>query len=328
MLTSCTPTVKDSKKQYTASFLNYFDTLTTVVGYAESEDAFQEKITPVKNELEFYHKLFDIYNSYDGIINLKTLNDTAAISPVKVDPIIIEFLGDCKSCCEQTGNLFNPAMGAVLSLWHDARKNSLNDPANAYLPDENALAFASLHTDCNSLVIDCEKSTVYFSDPYLKLDVGAVAKGWAVEKICSSAPDNLLISVGGNVYATGAKDQNNTPWAVGIQNPFSESGYLHILNITKGSVVTSGSYHRAYTVNGKLYHHIIDPKTLYPSELWTSVTVVCDDSGIADVLSTALFIVGRDEGQKLLDKFSAKAMWVDKEGNKYYSTDFKSLIRN
>ncbi len=328
MLCGCAAEPTDSQKQYTATFLELFDTVTTIVGRSDSEEAFKASIQPIHDGLEHYHELFDIYNEYEGINNLKTLNDKASISPVKVDKDIIELLEDCKYYYTATGGKFNPAMGSVLSLWHDAREDGINNPQGAYLPNFDALQAAAQHTDPQNIIIDRENSTVFFADKDLKLDVGAIAKGWATERACKSADSGLLVSVGGNVYATGPKTDKGTPWSVGITNPSGESDYLHLLNITGGCVVTSGSYQRAYTVGGKLYHHIIDPSTLYPSEYWTSVSVVCDDSGLADVLSTALFLLDREDGQALLDKFGAHAMWVDASGNKYYSPDFSKLIRN
>lgn len=321
-------TDKTSQKQYTATFLDLFDTVTTIVGKAESKEAFEESLKPVHEGLEYYHKLFDIYDEYDGITNLKTVNEKAAISPVVVGTAILDLLQDCKEYYTATNGKFNPAMGSILSLWHNAREEGINDPENACLPDMDRLLSAKEHINPDDIVLDRENSTVFFKDADLRLDVGGIAKGWAVERVSKTAPEGLLISVGGNVYATGPKDKSGTPWAVGIRNPDSDGDYLHILNIKAGSVVTSGSYIRAYAVNGRLYHHIIDPDTLYPAEKWTSVTVVGEDSGLADVLSTALFLLDREDGQKLLDRYKADAMWVDAKGNKYYSPDFKDLIRN
>ena len=92
-------------------------------------------------------------------------------------------------------------------------------------------------------------------------------------------------------------------------------------------MVTSGDYQRYFVVDGKTYHHIIHPDTLMPSGYWRSVTVVCADSGLADALSTALFLLPYEEGLALAQKCGAEAMWLDKEGNRQYSPGFQKLIR-
>ncbi len=328
VLCSCAVSETPSQKQYTETFLSLFDTVTTITGEANSEEDFRSVILPIRDEMEYYHQLFDIYNEYDGLNNLKTINEHAAISPVVADTAILDLLEDCKYYYTVTDGIFNPAMGSVLSLWHEAREYGTDNPDDSYIPDTDALKAAAVHTNPKDIIIDRENSTVFFADPLLRLDVGGIAKGWAVQRICKNAPEGLLINVGGNIYATGPKNSSGAPWVIGIQNPSGESSYLHILNITGGSVVTSGSYHRTYTVNGRQYHHIIDPTTLYPGELWTSVSVVCEDSEIADVLSTSLFLLNREKGQILLDQFNAEALWVDTLGEKYYSNGFKSFILN
>ena len=318
---------KQEKKQYTATFLTLFDTVTTVVGRADSEAQFKEKAQKVHDALLEYHQLFDIYNDYEGIHNLKTVNDAAGFGPVQVDSRIIWLLSECKKVFGTTGGKVNVAMGSVLKLWHDARSDGIDDPANAKLPDRSALESAAEHTDLDAVVIDDAASTVFITDPRLRLDVGAIAKGWAVQQVAEKMPAGLLISVGGNVCATGPKDESGTPWVVGVQDPAGGDSYLHTLYVTKGSVVTSGDYQRTYMVDGKLYHHIIDPVTLYPSEYWRSVTVVCDHSGWADALSTALFLLPLEEGQELLAQFDAKAMWVNADGEIFYSPGFQEMIR-
>ncbi len=314
-------------KQYTATFLTLFDTVTAIVGRAESEEEFRVRAQDVHDLLLEYHQLFDIYSTYEGINNLKTVNDNAGIAPVKVDGRIIRLLLACKSYYELTDGRVNAAMGSVLQLWHEARSDGLDDPVNAALPDAAALTEAADHMDFDSVIIDEAAMTVYISDPMLRLDVGAIAKGWAVQQVAEASPSGLLISVGGNVCATGPKAEDGTPWVVGIQDPDGGEDYLHTLYVTKGSVVTSGDYQRAYMVEGKLYHHIIDPATLYPGEYWRSVTVVCGDSGLADALSTALFLLPLEDGQALLDKCGAEALWVDAHGQRFYSPGFEELIR-
>ena len=327
LLCGCTEKKEAEHKQYNATFLNLFDTVTTVVGKAESQEVFSGWAQAVHDELLVYHQLFDIYHDYEGMNNLKTVNDNAGIAPVTVDPLIIDLLKDCKTYYAATGGMVNPAMGSVLQLWHEARNDGVNDPANAYLPREDSLKAAAMHMDMDAVIIDEAASTVYITDPELRLDVGAIAKGWSVQRVAGSVPDCLLISVGGNVCATGPKDSSGSPWVVGIQNPNGGDEYLHTLSVTGGCVVTSGDYQRAYVVDGELYHHIIAPDTLYPSTLWRSVTIVCDDSALADALSTALFVLPQEEGQELLDAMGAEAMWVDREENRFYSPGFNEYIR-
>ena len=327
VLSGCTAVKAPEKKQYTATFLNLFDTVTTIVGRAESEQAHMEKAQAVHDGLLYYHQLFDIYHDYEGLNNLKTVNDNAGIAPVVVDRAIIDLLLDCKTYYELTGGMVNVAMGSVLVLWHEARNDSLNDMANAYLPDSAALEAAAEHTDISCVVIDQEASTVFITDPLVRLDVGAIAKGWSAQRIAETAPAGLLISVGGNVCATGPKDENGTPWRVGVQNPDGGESYLHTLNITDQCVVTSGDYQRCFLVDGVVYHHIIDPDTLYPGTYWRSVTIVCQNSGLADALSTALFLLPYEAGLELAEKCGAEAFWVNEAGEMYETPGFDAFIR-
>lgn len=316
----------EEQKQYSATFLTVFDTVTTIVGRDSSEAAFTEKAQAVHDVLLHYHQLFDIYKEYEGLNNLKTVNDHPG-EAVAVDRAVIDLLLDCKGYYELTNGRVNAAMGSVLALWHEAREDGLNDMANAYLPDEAALRAAAEHAGWENVLIDEANSTVTITDPKLRLDVGAIAKGWSVQRAAESAPSGLLISVGGNVCATGPKDETGTPWVVGVQDPEVGENYLHTLYLTKGSMVTSGDYQRTYLVNGEFYHHIIDPDTLYPGNLWRAVTVVCPDSGLADALSTALFLLPLEEGQRLLDACESYAMWIDADGEMFYSEGFEELIR-
>ena len=312
-------------KQYTATFLNLFDTVTTVIGPGETEEAFQEKAQKIHDDLLYYHRLFDIYQEYEGINNLKTINERAGASPVTVDKAIIELLLDCKSYYELTGGKVNAAMGSVLALWHDARTRGLSDPRTAKLPDSDKLTAAAEHINIDAVIIDEKASTVYFSDPELQLDVGAIAKGWATQRVAENAPTGLLISVGGNVCATGPKNGDDN-WIIGIQNPEGE-GNLHTLYLNKGTVVTSGDYQRTYWVEGKQYHHIIDPDTQMPSTYWRSVSVVCDDSALADALSTALFLLPLEEGEALAERCGVQVLWVDADQQEYSTPGFGTLIR-
>ena len=325
LLTGCALPER-GKQQHQATFLDLFDTVTTISGMTDSEENFRQQVGQIHDVLLRYHQLFDIYNDYPGFNNLKTVNDHAGIEPVQVDGDIIRLLLDCRNYDDLTGHTVNVAMGSVLALWHEARTAGIDDPEHAALPDEAALRKAAAHTDWAAVEIDEEAGTVFLTDSELRLDVGAVAKGWSAQRAAEAAPEGFLISVGGNVCATGPKDDSGTPWVVGITDPNGGSGYLHTLYNRDSAIVTSGDYQRYYVVDGETYHHIIDPETLYPARRFRSVTVICQDSGLADALSTALFILPREEGEKLAKSCGAEAMWVDTEGNCFYTPGFSDWI--
>lgn len=330
----CICSCKPQKKRYTAEFLNLFDTVTQIVGYSEYKEEFSELSQFIHDELEIYHKLYDIYNDYEGINNIKTINDNAGIAPVKVDKKIIDMLLLAKDMYLKTKGKMNVALGSVLKIWHDYRIFGIDNPEQAKLPPYDELEKAAEHTDINDVVIDEKAMTVYLKDPLMSLDVGGIGKGFATEQVCLAAESagyvNCIVSVGGNVRAIGHNDYNNSPWNVGIQNPDIESEEQNILyvNLEDASLVTSGNYQRYYTVDSKRYNHIIDPDTLMPSEYFSAVTIICPDSGIADCLSTAVFNISADEGLEFIESLeNTEAVWVLPNGKTVFSSGFENYLR-
>ena len=311
-------------QRYEATYWDVFDTVTTVSGYAAGQAEFDAAAREIHDALLEYHRLYNIYESYDGLRNLKTVNDQAGIGPVPVDERILSLLQFAQTAWTETGGRVNAAMGSVLALWHDAREQALEDPNRAALPDRSALEEAALHTDLSALELDLEAGTAFLTDPDMALDVGALAKGYAVEQVAAAAPDHFLISVGGNVCATGPKP-DGTPWTVAVENP-DGGDFLKLLYAEDQSVVTSGDYQRYFELDGVRYHHIIDPDTLEPAAYWRSVTVVAESSAAADCLSTALFTLPQAEGQRLLDQWGAEALWIGRDGAQVMSPGFSAYL--
>lgn len=315
------------QKRYTATDLTLFDTVTTVTAYAESQTDFDGTVRTILDDLRDYHELYDIYHTYNGINNLKTVNDAAGGAPVSVDARIIGLLQFGKELYALTDGQVNIVYGSVLTLWHEARTDALADPGKASLPDADALNEAAKHTDIDCLVIDEENGTVQLTDAQARIDVGAIAKGYATQQVAKIVPEGILLNVGGNIAVTGANPQSGEAWRIGVQNPTDGGGtILHTLAIRSGAVVSSGDYQRTFTLNGTSYHHIIDPMTNYPAARWRGVTVVCDDAGIADGLSTALFLLDREAGDRLLRRFNAEACRVDSAGAVSYSDGYETLM--
>lgn len=165
----------------------------------------------------------------------------------------------------------------------------------------------------------------------MSLDVGAIAKGYSVEQVSKTAVehgfDSGLISVGGNVRTIGYKGDDKGLWNVGIQNPDRGQPDLYYVSLTDKSLVTSGNYIRYYTVDGKKYHHIINPETLFPTEYYDAVTIICRDSGVADALSTAVFNMPFEQGKELIESLpETEAVWIFPDGKTEYSSHFEDIL--
>lgn len=318
-LCSCAKT----EKRYTATSFEYFDTVTNIVGYAVSEEEFDNTKNYIFSELEKYHNLYDIYNLYDGIANIKTINGSR--SPVKVDGDIINLIEYGKNIYSLTDGKTNIAMGAVLSIWHDCREDGTR------LPERKELLYASEHCNPDDIITDRKNRTVFLADEKMSLDVGAIAKGYAAEMIAESLREKgisgYLISIGGNVCAVGAKPDGKQ-WTVGIEDPFGD-GFCETVGVCDVSVVTSGSYQRYFELDGVRYHHIIDPDTLFPENRFVSVTVISGNSALADALSTALFNMNIEQGKALIASLEdTHAMWLTADGEKLCSDGFKEFIKD
>lgn len=326
-LFSCT-----SKKQYKRTEIGVFDTHTVILGYEESEELFETRADEIIEKLRYYHRLFDIYYEYDGINNLKTVNDKGADGPVKVEKPVIDLLSYSKEIYGLTAGKTNIAMGSVLSIWHSYREKGIDDPASAQLPPMEELERAARHVDIEGIFIDEENGTVELLDEKMSLDVGAVAKGYSVEMTARYCEEKgytgYALSVGGNVRCIGAKPDGKK-WEIGVQNPDTGSSdpYVSKVYLTNEALVTSGVYQRYYTVAEQDYHHIIDPKTLMPSGRYASVSVISRDSGLADALSTALFNMTEEEGKTIAENAEAEVLWVYPDGTLKMTDGFSEYTK-
>ena len=313
-LVSC----KRETAKRTAVFYDYFDTVITLTAYTDDAARFEEAKNGAEAVFMRLHRLFDIYNEYEGMTNLASVN-LAAGESVSADGDIIALLRLGKEYCALTGGSVNVAMGAVLSLWHECRDAAEEDPASARLPDAEKLNEASKHCDINGIIIDEANGTVKLNDPEMSIDVGALAKGYAADRAAealSAYGFPFMLNCGGAVLVSGAKP-NGDRWKAGVTDPLNKDGYAAVALLSEGALSTSGSYLRYFTVGGREYGHIIDPDTLYPAERIASVTVFVTGKGsacLADALSTACFILGTDKGMALIENAGAEAIFEAADG--------------
>ena len=305
------------KKKFSESYFGYFDSFAEFTVYTDSKESFTRYSEIVDRELKKYHQMLDAYNEYENTVNIYTLNELAAYEPVKVEPELFHFLERSKEMHELTRGYTSITLGALTGVWKNAIKTES-------VPSDNILKDAATHTDIDDLILDDESYTVRFADKKLKLDAGALGKGFAADCIADilsleGCSDAFLLNLGGTLAARGEKP-DGTPWLAGIQAP--DGSELDGISINLSSHVfettalsTSGSYHRGFERDGVLYHHIINPYTQIPENIYVSVSVTCHSAMQADALSTALFSMPLDEGQKLIAAHKTKeAVWQLSDG--------------
>ena len=338
------PTIEDDSEQtgayekYEHTFFNTFDTLISYMEYNQSEEDFKENADFVEAEFNRYHKLFDNYNEYEGVYNIKTVNNAAGQGPVVVDPDLIDLVEFSIKANKEVSPKVNIAMGSVLGLWHEAREEGIENPEAASLPNRADLEEASKHMNIDDIIVDRENSTIEIMDPSLSIDLGATAKGYATERVMEDLKargvESCILSSGGNVKTLGQPMDGRDAWGVGIQNPEnafgrSEDQILDVILLDKSaSVVTSGNYQRYYEVDGEIYHHIVDPDVLEPVNYYTSVSILIEDSAMADFLSTAAYLLPLEESKALVEKMGAEGLWVLEDGSIEYTAGMAGYLES
>lgn len=308
----------NSAQKFESVRYDLFDTEIKLIAYCKDQKTMDAMADVAFSRLEELHRLFDIYHAYEGLTNIYAVN-RADGAEVGLNEDLLKLLTFGKEAYAATNGRVNIAMGAVLSLWHDARDTGV-------LPDDAALRKASQHCDISKLKLDAKNMRVTMTDPDMRLDVGAVAKGWAAGEAAKALNEagysDFILSAGGNIVASGTK--NGEAWEVGVQDPDEPEGLCATVTVKDLSVVTSGGYQRFIEIGGKRYHHIIDPDTLYPGDYVLSATVICPDSAMADALSTACFLLPPEEAIQLAKINNARLILVDKTG-KVIDTDKDAL---
>lgn len=339
ILSGCTDSKESEYTKYSASFFDTFDTITQIVGYTKTEEEFDNYVNQIHERMLELHKLYDKYKDYEGVNNIKTINDNAGIGPVKVEKEIIDLILFSKDLYENKSQETNIALGPVLKIWSQYRDLAEADPENATIPPMEDLIAANEHTDISKVIVNEVDSTVFLEDPKMSIDVGAVAKGYATELVAKEIEaagfNSLIISAGGNIRTIGKPlDNLRERWGIGIQNPDSfidgsESNVLETVFINDGSVVSSGDYQRFYMVGDKKVHHLIDPKTLMPGDYFRAVTIVTPDSGKADFYSTVAFLKPYEESRAFVESQDGlEALWVMKDGSVEATDGMKKIMKS
>ncbi|MDD2212113.1 MAG: FAD:protein FMN transferase [Clostridia bacterium] len=283
------------------------DTLVSISTYGTDTDFLQEATQKAFLEIR---RIADLTNRFPlpsitaaALSDVIRINEMAGIKPVVVDEDVFKMLQLAQEYNRLTEGAFDVTIGPVMDLWGFGREKQK-------VPTASELQKALALVDSRKLILDQKAHSAFLNKKGMALDLGAVAKGYAVEKAAQvlekEGVEKALINAGGNIRVLGKKEKWK-PWKIGIQDPRTPSALMGILSLEDEAVVTSGDYNRTIQIAGKTYHHLLSSQTGYPVGYNISVTVVTRDAAQADLLSTALFLL---EPQQALE-FAAKLNKVE-----------------
>ncbi|MEW6244450.1 MAG: FAD:protein FMN transferase [Bacillota bacterium] len=251
----------------------------------------------------------------------KVNNSPGQMIEVSADTLAIIQLAQQVS--EQTDGAFDISVFPLVQLWGIGKKDE-------YVPTESEVAAVVASVDFRKIRIDADKLLVGIPEGGMGIDLGGVAKGYAADRAAAVLAEHgikhALINAGGNVVVMGGKPDGSL-WRVGIQDPRDPNGYIAVVRMNTGTVVTSGDYERYFIKDGKRYHHIFDPRTGQPAAAGViAVSVTAPTSAQADAYSTALFVMGVDKGMKLVESLpDIEAIFVTEDGEIVVSSDFPDI---
>ena len=226
---------------------------------------------------------------------ISKLNATAYEHPFKCSPLLWDIISKCQKYHEISDGAFDITISPLMKLWGFRRKRG-------EIPSDEEIKQTLLSVGFDKLKLDPENKTVAFSAPGMKLDLGGMAKGYAVDlaakAVLDSGIDSGIINLAGNAKCLPKPFPGKKNYRVGVKNPFDKTSVVDILELLDSSVATSGDYERFVILDGKRYSHIIDPRTGRPAKGEHSVTVVTPSATDADALSTTMFVNGPDFARK------------------------------
>jgi len=262
----------------------------TVLGVEEQKAG--EAINAAFAEVD---KVNELMSSYIPQSQVSEISRMAGIKAVPADSSLIEIVQEAVKYSELSGGAFDVTVGPLIKLWGFYKKEGET-------PTSEKIAEARKIVGYENISIDLVKKTVHLTKKEMLLDLGGIAKGWAVDKAVGKLKElgirDALINAGGDIYALGDKSGNN--WTIGIRKP-DKTGIYCKLAVADRAVVTSGCYERYIEVNGERHCHIINPGTGMPVKHFYSVTVIANNAADADALATSVMVMGAKKGIDLLE---------------------------
>jgi thiamine biosynthesis lipoprotein len=255
--------------------------------------------------IETFERVFAEFDRLENLLSVwkdgsdvVRMNKNAGIAPVAVSADTINVLRAAAEGSALTRGKFDITFGALTDIWR------FDHDQDNIVPDRQLIETRLTRIDYRAVQVDGTARTAFISRPNMRVHLGGIGKGYAVDRAVAMLREagvaDFMIQSGGDLYVAGTN--NGAPWKLAIADPRGAHEPFATLQITNGTFSTSGDYERFFMKDGKRYHHLIDPDFGEPASGCRSVTIVANSAVIADVLSTGVFILGPDEGMKLIEQ--------------------------
>lgn len=279
---------------------------------SNDEQKAEDAITKAFAEVKRIDDLFTTYNQSSSVWKINNSLD----SVIYVDSEIYDLIVLCDSVTKISENCFDVSLDNLIKIWGF-------DSGNPHLPKKDSIELAL--TKCCWKNIKIGEQNKIIKKNNVTLNFGAIAKGYAVDRaidvISNAGFTNALVNAGGEIKVVGSE------WIVGIQHPRKTNEILKKIKLENSSIATSGDYEQYFELDGIRYHHILNPKSGYPAKGLQSVTIINKSNAYADALATAVFVMGKEKGIKLIEQLeNTEAMLVDNDGKIIYSNGFEKYL--
>ncbi len=290
----------------------------TITVVAQSVKEGETAIDAGMAELRRLDAMMSLYK--DGS-EITKVNLAAGKNPVKVSREMIEVVEDAAEASKLSGGVFDITVGPLVVLWQMRLKEGK-------VPTDEEIARIRPLINYRNIVVDKKASTIFLKKPGMIMDFGGM-KGYMADRVKDLLKkrdvNDAVIAVAGDIWVLGRREDGK-PWRIGVQHPREPDKTLAVLDLSDRYISTSGDYERFVIREKKRYHHIIDPRTGKPSTGVISATLIGDRGALIDPLAKAPFILGPEEGMKIVKKVGAEAIIVDDQGRVFMTDGVKNLL--
>lgn len=283
--------------------------LMEITAYGDDDKRVDNAISKAFSEVK---RLDNLMSNYKQDSELSRINREAVKGPTSCDPELIYVIEQSLLYSQITGGAFDITVYPIVNIW--GFFGNPNGDIIGDIPAEKGLKGLLSAVSYKNIIIEDKDSnghgnrgikTIFFKNPLTQIDLGGIGKGYAVDRVSDilkkEGISSALINFAGNIYAFGSPPRRDE-WIVGVRDPKDSQNVIATFKIKDKGVATSGNYERFFVKDGKQYSHIIDPRTGRPVEGVLSVTIMADNAITADALSTGVFVLGPDDGLKLIER--------------------------